>query len=116
MEKTKNMEKEKLKTAPTFSPSLMDERITKSLAKDNGKFGIRVNNLGPGYIGTGMVKKSYKNKKEHRLRENHTILGRWGTTEDLVGPCIFLASNASNYITAQDIYVDGGWLSNGLLT
>jgi NAD(P)-dependent dehydrogenase (short-subunit alcohol dehydrogenase family) len=90
--------------------------LTKSLAKDNGKFGIRVNNLGPGYIGTGMVKKSYKNKKEHSLRENHTILGRWGTTEDLVGPCIFLASNASNYITAQDIYVDGGWLSNGLLT
>ena len=90
--------------------------LSKALAKDYGKFGIRVNNLGPGYIGTGMVKTSYENKKEHSLREKHTILGIWGTVEDLVGPCIFLSSNASNYITGQDIYVDGGWLANGLLT
>jgi len=89
--------------------------LSKSLAKDFGKFGIRVNNLGPGYIGTGMVKKSFDNKKEYNLREKHTVLGRWGTVDDLVGPCIFLSSNASSYITGQDIYVDGGWLSNGLI-
>jgi len=42
------------------------------------------------------------------------MLGRWGTVDDLIGPCLFLASNASQYVTGQDIYVDGGWISNGL--
>ena len=90
--------------------------LSKALAKDYGKFGIRVNNLGPGYMKTEMVKASYQNKKARNLREKHTILGRWGTPEDLVGPCIFLASDASKYMTGQDIYIDGGWLANGLLS
>ena len=87
--------------------------LGKSLAKDWGKFGIRVNNLGPGYIKTDMTKKSFNNKKTRIEREKQTLLGRWGEIEDLVGPCIFLASDASNYVTGQDIYVDGGWLANG---
>ena len=37
-----------------------------------------------------------------------------GEIDDLIGPCIFLVSDASKYITGQDIYVDGGWLSKGL--
>jgi NAD(P)-dependent dehydrogenase (short-subunit alcohol dehydrogenase family) len=88
--------------------------LTKSLAKDFGKYGIRVNNLGPGYIITEMTKNSYQNKKSRMIRQKHTLLGRWGDVTDLIGPCIFLASNASGYITGQDIYVDGGWLANGL--
>ena len=87
--------------------------LGKSLAKDWGKFGIRVNNLGPGYIKTDMTKKSFRNKKTRIEREKQTLLGRWGEIDDLVGPCIFLASNASSYVTGQDIYVDGGWLANG---
>ncbi len=83
-----------------------------ALAKDWGKYGIRVNNLGPGYILTDMTKGRFLNKKTRKEREDRTILGRWGTVDDLVGPCIFLASDASSYITAQDIYVDGGWLAN----
>ncbi len=89
--------------------------LTKSLAKDYGKYGIRVNNLGPGYIKTDMTKSSYKNKKTRDAREKQTLLGKWGDVTDLVGPCIFLASDSSKYITGQDIYVDGGWLSNGLI-
>lgn len=88
--------------------------LTKAFARDWGQFGIRVNNLGPGYIVTDMNKKSYNNSKIRKSRESMTMLGRWGQTEDLVGPCIFLASDASKYITGQDIYVDGGWISNGL--
>ena len=90
--------------------------LGKALAKDYGKFGVRVNNLGPGYIKTEMVIASYLNKKARKLREKHTMLERWGTPEDLVGPCIFLSSDASKYITGQDIYVDGGWSANGLLS
>jgi NAD(P)-dependent dehydrogenase (short-subunit alcohol dehydrogenase family) len=89
--------------------------LTKSLAKDLGKYGIRVNNLGPGYFITDMTKNSYKNKKSRISRQNHTLLGRWGNVLDLVGPCIFLASDASAYITGQDLYVDGGWTANGLI-
>ena len=88
--------------------------LTKSLARDFGKYNIRVNNLGPGYIITDMTKNSYQNKKSRIARQKHTLLGRWGVITDLVGPCIFLASDAAGYVTGQDIYVDGGWLANGL--
>jgi len=90
------------------------KQLGKALARDWGKYGIRVNNLGPGYIITEMTKKSYSNKRSRKLRESQTMLGRWGTVDDLIGPCLFLASNASQYVTGQDIYVDGGWISNGL--
>jgi len=89
--------------------------LTKSFAKDYGKYGIRVNNLGPGYIKTDMTKKSFKNKKTRIAREKQTLLGKWGEASDLIGPCIFLASDASKYVTGQDVYVDGGWLANGLV-
>jgi NAD(P)-dependent dehydrogenase (short-subunit alcohol dehydrogenase family) len=90
--------------------------LGKALAKDWGKYGIRVNNLGPGYIKTDMTGKTYSNKKLKMERAKHTMLGRWGEKEDLVGPCIFLASDASKYMTGQDVYVDGGWISNSLIT
>ena len=88
--------------------------LGKALAKDWGKFGIRVNNLGPGYILTDMTMKRYLNKKSRQAREARTLLCRWGQKQDLVGPCIFLASDASAYVTGQDLYVDGGWTANGL--
>ena len=90
--------------------------LGKALAKDCGKYGIRVNNLGPGYIKTEMTMKSFNDKNKRTARENSTMLGRWGEVDDLLGPCIFLASDASSYVTGQDIYVDGGWSSNGLHT
>ncbi len=88
--------------------------LGKALARDWGKYGIRVNNLGPGYIKTDMTISSYLNEKTRKKLEERTMLGRWGLIEDLIGPCIFLASDASKYITGQDIYVDGGWLYKGL--
>lgn len=88
--------------------------LGKALARDWGKFGIRVNNLAPGYIKTDMTKKSYKNKKTRTKREKRTMLGRWGNLDDLIGPCIFLSSDASEYVTGLDLYVDGGWVANGL--
>lgn len=89
-------------------------QLTKALAVDLGKFGIRVNNIGPGYITTDMTAKSYGNSELRQQRTRRTILGRWGTPQDLVGLVIFLASDASSYITGQDMYVDGGWLAKGL--
>jgi len=88
--------------------------LGKAFARDWGIHGIRVNNLGPGYIKTDMTRKSYENEKTKKTREANIMLGRWGEPKDLIGLCIFLASDASEYITGQDIYVDGGWIANGL--
>ena len=88
------------------------KQLSKSLALDLGKYNIRVNNIGPGYMKTNMTKKGWANSKEKI--EDKTILGRWGSPEDLIGTAIFLLSNASSYITGQDIYVDGGYLTKGL--
>jgi len=88
--------------------------LGKALAKDWGKFGIRVNSIGPGYMKTDMTRGSYNDPKRRKARTSRTLLGRWGEKQDIIGPCIFLASDASRYVTGQDIYVDGGWLSNGL--
>ncbi len=88
------------------------KQLTKSLALDLGKYNIRVNNIGPGYMRTNMTKKGWANNR--KLIEDRTILGRWGTPDDLIGTAIFLLSSASSYITGQDIYVDGGYLTKGL--
>ena len=90
--------------------------LGKAFAKDWSKFGIRVNNIGPGYIKTEMTSKRFANKKTRLERQNQTLVGRWGEPDDLIGPCIFLASNASKYMTGQDLYIDGGWITNSGLS
>lgn len=77
-----------------------------------GKHGIRVNNIGPGYIQTDMTDLSWNNQELRERRRQSTILKRWGQPDDLAGAVVLLASEASSYITGQDFYVDGGWLSN----
>ena len=89
--------------------------MTKALAVDYGTSGIRVNALAPGYIHTDMTEKSFADPKLNEQRRKHTCLDRWGAVEDLVGAAIFLASDASAYITGQDIFVDGGWTAKGLV-
>lgn len=90
------------------------KQLTKSLAYDLGKYGIRANNIAPGYIHTNMTDKSYKDEQRNRLIKSKTLLNRWGEPDDIAGAVIFLASDASAYITGQDIIVDGGWLTKGI--
>ncbi len=89
-------------------------QLTKSLALDLGPFGVRVNNIGPGYFRTDMTSGSWNDPPRREQRSGRTILGRWGVPADLAGLVILLASDASSYITGQDFYVDGGWLSKGM--
>lgn len=86
--------------------------MTRSLAVSLGKYGIRVNNIGPGYIQTDMTGLSWNDLALRERRRQSTILKRWGQPNDLAGVVVLLASEASGYLTGQDIYVDGGWLSN----
>jgi NAD(P)-dependent dehydrogenase (short-subunit alcohol dehydrogenase family) len=88
--------------------------LTKALAIDLGPAKVRVNALAPGYIRTAMTAASHADAAARKAREQRTILGRFGETEDLVGAAIFLASDASSYITGTDLFVDGGWTAKGL--
>lgn len=88
--------------------------LTRALACDLGAHGIRVNNLAPGYIRTAMTEKSYADPVENQRRIRHCMIRRWGEPGDLVGAAIFLASDASAYVTGQDLFVDGGWTAKGL--
>ena len=89
-------------------------QLTRTYARELGASGVRVNNIVPGYIRTDMTAKSFGDPRVRDIREKHTCLRRWGESNDLVGLAIFLASEASSYITGQSIFVDGGWFANGL--
>lgn len=88
--------------------------LTKALAMDYGPDGIRVNNLAPGYIRTAMTEASFLDPVRHAERLQRMIIKRWGMPEDLAGAAVFLASDASAYITGIDLFVDGGWTAKGL--
>ena len=88
--------------------------LTKSFCIDYSKYNIRINNLGPGYIKTNMTRKKFLNLRDRKMRVDRIPLGRYGNPEDLVGPVIFLMSEASSYMTGQDLYIDGGLLAKGI--
>ncbi|WP_368507573.1 SDR family oxidoreductase [Bradyrhizobium lupini] len=88
--------------------------LTRALATDYAPDGIRVNALAPGYVATEMTAKSFADPDMHEARRRHTMLGRWGQPADMVGAAVFLASEASAYVTGQELFIDGGWTTKGL--
>lgn len=88
--------------------------LTRALAADYAPDGIRVNALAPGYVATEMTAKSFADPDMHEARRRHTMLGRWGQPADMVGAAVFLASEASAYVTGQELFIDGGWTTKGL--
>ena len=82
--------------------------LTKGMATDWGKHGIRVNGLGPGYFRTPLNKALVEDEKFSAWLTARTPLGRWGEVEELVGAAIFLASDASSFVTGHTLVVDGG--------
>ena len=86
-------------------------QLVKALAVDWAKFRIRVNGIGPGYVKTGMTQVLVNNQEFDSWVKKRTPLTRWGKPDDFEGVSVFLASDASSFITGQIIYVDGGWLA-----
>ena len=86
-------------------------QLTKALANDWAKYHINVNAIGPGYIITDLTAPLIDDKQRYQELSARIPMGRWGKPEDLAGAAVFLASEASDYITGQSIFVDGGWLS-----
>jgi len=84
--------------------------LTRCLAVEWGKHNITVNGISPTFIPTAINRQTLKGAFKERL-VGRTPLGRLGKPEDIVGTVVFLASEASNFITGQTIPIDGGWLA-----
>jgi len=82
--------------------------MTRALAVEWARYNIQVNAIAPGFIQTDMNKALWEQEEIRRWALERTPAGRLGVPEDLVGVAIFLASAASDYMTGQVLYVDGG--------
>ncbi|MBU8919334.1 glucose 1-dehydrogenase [Bacillus sp. FJAT-29953] len=89
--------------------------LTKVLAVEWAPHGIRVNGIAPAYIETPLVKAIKDLRTEFAQKvEARTPLNRLGMPDELIGSAIFLASDASSYITGETLKADGGWTALGL--
>jgi len=82
--------------------------LTRALARELGGHGIRVNSIAPGLIRTEMSRANWGNPEALAHVESAIPLGRIGETDDIVGVALFLASDASRYITGDTILLNGG--------
>jgi gluconate 5-dehydrogenase len=85
--------------------------LTRSMAAEWAKHDIQANAIGPGYIATEMNRALLDDPKFDAWVKGRTPSGRWGKPDDLIGVTVFLASQASDYVNGQIIYVDGGLLA-----
>lgn len=83
--------------------------LTKELALQWAKKGVRVNAIAPGYFETEITAAMFENEKSVAWIERNTPLGRPGEPSELDGALVFLASDASSYVTGTTLLVDGGW-------
>ncbi|WP_409301293.1 SDR family NAD(P)-dependent oxidoreductase [Peribacillus sp. SCS-155] len=88
-------------------------QMTKVLAMEWGQYGIRVNSIGPWYFNTPLTENLLKDEKYVSEILAVTPLKRVGELPELVGPAVFLAADASSYITGQTIFADGGMTIHG---
>ncbi|TFY97726.1 glucose 1-dehydrogenase [Ramlibacter humi] len=82
--------------------------LTKGMAIDLGRFGIQVNGLGPGYFKTELTQALVQDAAFTDWLSKRTPAGRWGEVHELAGAAIFLASDASSFVSGHILYVDGG--------
>ncbi len=91
--------------------------LTKNICSEFGEYNIQCNGIGPGYIATPQtapLRERQPDGSRHPFDQfivAKTPQARWGTAEDLMGPAIFLASDASNFVNGHILYVDGGILA-----
>ena len=91
--------------------------LTKNIASEYGQYNIQCNGIGPGYIATPQtapLRELQENGERHPFDQfivGRTPAARWGTPDDLAGPAVFLASEASDFVNGHILYVDGGILA-----
>ncbi|MBO6106033.1 MAG: gluconate 5-dehydrogenase [Stomatobaculum sp.] len=91
--------------------------LTRNICSEYGEYNIQCNGIGPGYIATPQtapLRERQADGSRHPFDQfivSKTPAGRWGTPEDLMGPAVFLASDASDFVNGHILYVDGGILA-----
>ena len=88
------------------------ELLSKALAIEWAARGVRVNCLTPGYVDTDLTSGLLHHETLGKPFLDHTPMGRFGQTRDMMGAAVFLASDASSYMTGQSLVVDGGWTAH----
>lgn len=83
-------------------------QLTKGMAADLARFNIQVNAISPGYFATEMNKALVEDEAFDSWLRARTPAGRWGSFEELTGALLFLSSEASSFVSGQNIFVDGG--------
>lgn len=85
-------------------------QLTMALSNEWAALGVQVNAIAPGYIATDNTQALQDNEERSNAILTRIPAGRWGKPEDFKGPIVFLASEASNYMTGSILTVDGGWM------
>lgn len=86
-------------------------QLTKTLASELGPLGVRVNSILPGPFDTPLTQQIKSDEEWWNAYADKTTLGRWGHLHEIAGPVLFLASDASSYVTGHSQLVDGGWMA-----
>ncbi len=85
--------------------------VTRLMANEWAKHNINVNAIAPGYMATNNTQQLRADEQRSAEILDRIPAGRWGLPSDLMGPVVFLASSASDYVNGYTIAVDGGWLA-----
>jgi NAD(P)-dependent dehydrogenase (short-subunit alcohol dehydrogenase family) len=85
------------------------KNLTQNLAREWATKGVRVNAIRPGFLPTEWNQKNFITKEREKAILGHTPMNRYGTPDELIGATIWLASNASSFVTGAEIAIDGGF-------
>ena len=88
--------------------------LTHSLANEWAKFGIRCNGIAPGFIPTDINRKMIEGTDRGRRIVEHTPMARFGTSDEIAGAAVYLASPAGKFVNGHTIVIDGGYLASGI--
>ena len=86
-------------------------QLVRTAATEFGPSGVRVNAIGPGVVETPLTAPIKAKPEWYQAYADKSVLGRWASAEEMVGPTLFLISDAASYVTGTVLFVDGGWLA-----
>ena len=84
-------------------------QLVRTAAVEFGPFGVRVNAVGPGVVDTPLTAPIKANAGWYNAYAAKSVLNRWARADEMVGPTLFLASDAASYVTGTILFADGGW-------
>ena len=84
-------------------------QMVRALAAELGPHGVRVNAIAPGVVETPLTRPIKQNADWYAAYAEKSVFGRWASADEMVGPVVYLASDASSYVTGSVLFVDGGW-------